>query len=528
VSAVAVTTGLSETQLESALDAFRSVVGTEHVLTGDKALEFRDPFFYRGWSDYDASAVVQPATVEEVQAIVRLANQHRVPIWTTSQGRNNGYGGSSPRVQGSVVMNLRRMNRVLEIDEELGYAVVEPGVRWTDLYEAITEKGHRLMLSIPDLGWGSIVGNALDNGITYMPYGADFQTLCGLEVVLANGELLRTGMGAMPDNESWHLYRRSLGPTLDPLFTQSNFGVVVKAGVWLMPSPEVYAPIWLNAAKETDLIPIIDTVRRLRLDRTLEGIPRLYNTLVFASLMEPRTRWYDGDGPTPDHVIDQIAGDLGFGRWVMSMGVWDDNVIADHKLAKIKSAFEQIPGVDVRFSKYPPEEIPALEHHSERVLGGVPAQEWNNILRWYGTDAGAHLGNGLVAPLVGTEAYRLHTLIRGVIEREMKLDYFCSPMVINARSFIHACGAIWDISSEEESRRSYEGSKIIVREAAKAGFGEYRAHLDYMDAAADTYSFNDHAYRRFLWKIKDAVDPNGILAPGKQSIWPTSYREGNR
>ena len=76
-------------------------------------------------------------TLEEVQAIVRLANEHRVPIWTTSQGRNNGYGGSSPRVQGSVVMNLRRMNRVLEINEELGYAVVEPGVSWFDLCEAV-------------------------------------------------------------------------------------------------------------------------------------------------------------------------------------------------------------------------------------------------------------------------------------------------------------------------------------------------------------------------------------------------------
>ena len=67
--------------------------------------------------------------------------------------------------------------------------------------------------------------------------------------------------------------------------------------------------------------------------------------------------------------------------------------------------------------------------------------------------------------------------------------------------------------------------KTIVREAANAGFGEYRAHLDYMDLAAGTYSFGDHAYRRFLERIKDAVDPNGILAPGKQSIWPASYRD---
>ncbi|MEU9880928.1 FAD-binding oxidoreductase [Streptomyces phaeochromogenes] len=523
-TARAVPEGLSEAQLDRALEAFRGVVGSDHVLTGDEALEFRDPFWHSEWPQYDASAVVQPSSAEEVQAIVRLAGEHGVPIWTTSQGRNNGYGGSSPRVRGSVVMNLRRMNRVLEINEELGYAVVEPGVRWTDLNDAIQAGGHRLMLTIPDLGWGSVIGNALEHGITYMPYGADFMAPCGMEVVLADGELLRTGMGALPGSKTWHLYRRGLGPTLDPLFMQSNFGVVVKMGVWLMPWPETFVPIWLNAPKETDLIPIIDTTRRLRLDRTLEGVPRLYNTLVFASLMDQRSRWYDGDGPTPDHIIDQVAGDLGFGRWTMSMALWDDNVIADYKIDKIKAAFEQIPGVQVRFSKHAPEEIPALENHSDRVLGGAPAQEWNNILRWYGSDAGAHLGNGLIAPLDGQEAFRLHSLIRGVVEREMGLDYFASPMVINARSLIHACGAIWDISSEEDSRRAYAGCRAIVEEAAKAGFGEYRAHLDYMDLAADKYSFGDHAYRRFLEKIKDAVDPKGILSPGKQSIWPASYR----
>ena len=135
--------------------------------------EFRDPFAYETWDDYTASAVVMPDTVEEIQEIVRVANEHKVPLWTHGTGRNNGYGGPAPRVRGSVILSLRRMNRVLEINEELGYAVVEPGVRWFDLYEAIQAGGHKLMLSVPDLGWGSVVGNTLDHGITYLPYGTE-------------------------------------------------------------------------------------------------------------------------------------------------------------------------------------------------------------------------------------------------------------------------------------------------------------------------------------------------------------------
>ena len=71
----------------------------------------------------------------------------------------------------------------------------------------------QLMVSIPDLGWGSIVGNSLENGATYLPTGADMASWCGMEVVLPSGEVMRTGMGAMPDNKAWHVYKRSLGPS---------------------------------------------------------------------------------------------------------------------------------------------------------------------------------------------------------------------------------------------------------------------------------------------------------------------------
>ena len=127
-------------------------------------------------------------------------------------------------------------------------------MRWFDLYEAIQAGGHRLMLSIADLGWGSVVGNTLDHGATYMPYGrrhGDAVRHGGRAAPTAT--VMRTGMGAMPGNKSWHVYKRGLGPTPDQLFMQSNFGIVTKMGVWLMPYPEVYMPLWLRVWKDDDL-----------------------------------------------------------------------------------------------------------------------------------------------------------------------------------------------------------------------------------------------------------------------------------
>ena len=499
---------------------------TARVITDAEGLRaFRDPFQFASWEDNTASAVLSPTTVEEIQEIVRIANRHRVPLWTHGQGRNNGYGGPAPRVSGSVIVSLRQMNRVLEIDGDLAYAVVEPGVRWFDLYEAIQAGGHQLMVSIADLGWGSVVGNTLDHGVTYLPYGVDMGMQCGMEVVLADGSVMRTGMGAMPGNRSWHLYKRGLGPTPDQLFMQSNFGIVTKMGVWLMPMPETYMPLWLRVWSDDDLAPMFETLRKLMLDGTIRMVPQVMNTVLYGAVVAKRADFWTGEGPIPDDVLDRMARELDIGRWLMRFALYEDEAVADIKFAKIKRAFESaIPGAEVWGRKYAPEEIPSIENPAEKIQGGIPNLDWNAMTAWYGGEEGGHIGFSPVAPLTGPDSLALRDLLRGMVEGA-GLDYIAGLLPINARSFIHITMVIFDTKDEAQSRAAYDVSRRLVVEAAKLGYGEYRAHLDFMDLAAEQYSFGDHAYRRFCETIKDALDPNGILSPGKQGIWPRSMRD---
>lgn len=69
------------------------------------------------------------------------------------------YGGPAPRVVGSVAVDLHRMNKIIEVNEEFSYAVVEPGVTFTDLYEYCVKNKLSVWPSVPSLGWGSVVGN---------------------------------------------------------------------------------------------------------------------------------------------------------------------------------------------------------------------------------------------------------------------------------------------------------------------------------------------------------------------------------
>jgi len=485
-----------------ALHAFADALGPDALLTSaDDLRAHRDPYSFAGSDDFTASAVVLPATVEQVRAVVRIANEHRVPLWTFSQGRNNAYGGPAPRVSGSVLVSLRRMDRVLEVNQELAYALVEPGVRFFDLYEAVRSAGHRLWISVPDLGWGSVVGNALDHGRGFTPYGDHAGSQCGMEVVLANGDVLRTGMGAMSGSRAWQVYRRGFGPSPDGLFMQSNFGIVTKMGVWLMPQPECYLSGWVRVRDDADLGPLIDALRPLLLDHTIPNHPLI-------------------GGPAGANALEVAEP----GRWNMRFALYGREPVVDAQFAAVRSAFSVIRGASFGGTKYAGDQAWEAGPAGDRVQAGVRGMDILELVRRRGGEHGGHLDFSPVCPLTGRDVTALCGLMRSLAERH---GVAYSPgLIASPRSVVHVLPMIFDTSDEAETRRAYELYELLVTEVARAGYGLYRAHLRFMDLVAEQYDSNDHAQRRFNQTLKDALDPNGILSPGKQGIWPSLASRG--
>ena len=114
--------GVGQARFDQALAAFARVVGPEWVLATDEDREtYLDVYSPGRDASHAASAAVAPASVEQVQAVLKIANEYRIPLWPISRGKNFGYGGAAPRMSGTVMLDMGRMNRILGVNDTLGY-----------------------------------------------------------------------------------------------------------------------------------------------------------------------------------------------------------------------------------------------------------------------------------------------------------------------------------------------------------------------------------------------------------------------
>jgi 4-cresol dehydrogenase (hydroxylating) len=226
----------------------------------------------------------------------------------------------------------------------------------------------------------------------------------------------------------------------------------------------------------------------------------------------------------PEPVIDRIARELEIGRWTMRLALYGDGPVVAHRAEKIRAAVGAIPGCELRANTFGRDELGEIEVPGEKIMAGIPNMSWSHITRWAGGESGGHIGFSPVVPLTGAEILRVRDLLRGHVHGA-GMDYLAGLLPINARSLIHITMLMFDTENEAQTAAAYELARTLVVEAAPHGYGEYRAHVDFMEEAAAQYSFGDHAYRRFCETLKDALDPEGILSPGKNGIWPRRLRE---
>lgn len=541
--------GVSAEDFAAAIAQFEQAVGKQWVFTSEEDMDlYKDDFspFLGEPQERWASAAVAPTTVEEVQSVVRTANRYKVPLYPISTGRDLGYGGSAPAYSGCVVVDLKRMNRVLEVNEDDASCLVEPGVSYFDLYRYIEERGLKVWVDVPDPGWGSPVGNSLDRGGGYTrpQFRNHFDAHCGMEVVLPNGELMRTGMGALPGAKTWQQYKSGFGPWIDGMFSQSCYGIVTKMGFWLMPRPEAYLSASVLAGKRDDLYALVKVLTRLENSGITNGMPDLGSPLLgIMTIAEYAKSMQDLPQPAVDPELlalrDQAAAGRhrpleaygqrkGLAYWTFDVKFYGPPKVIAAQWEYTKEQFSIVPGV--RFREDPMIRLPLTAEQKLNVRWpefGIPTLNMYSIGARSSTNPNPTHGHMWFSPIIprNAEAVFEANEVFAAAARQFDLPAlrFSLPSCYWERAFIFIFGfpVTTDIKTNQKNRAAFYN---LIDIAAAHGWGEYRTAPAFQDAVMSVYSFGNHALLRFHETVKDAIDPNGIMSPGRYGIWPRHLR----
>ncbi|TQR61305.1 FAD-binding oxidoreductase [Campylobacter troglodytis] len=530
---------VSEASFKKALNELEVALGKEWVLSEVEDLALYRDAYSPQWDDEDEpvpSLVVLPQNTQEVQRVVQVANKYKIALFPISTGKNLGYGACAPQKRGDVVVDLKRMNKIIEVDDKRNFCIVEPGVSYFDLYEYVEKHNLNVFLDIPDPGWGSPVGNALDHGwgYSYGMYRDHFGSHCGMEVVLANGEILRTGMGALPGAKTFAENKYGYGPYIDGLFAQSNFGIVTKMGFWMMPKPEYYLLLSLTMKRREDLIPAVEILNYLE-DSFIVGWP-LYRSPLNPphgkAMNEELKALLTSKAGLPDiEGIGSYALKNNIPYWQVDIPIYGNYESCYANLAYIKKRFSIIEGANI--TKVQEFALPlSLEQKKQvkhKVSLGIPNMEifWLSTRGETTEPKDGHVWFSPIIPRDGKELLKCQDIYIQTFHElgvPSPITPFAHPRSWMYRAFCFMLAFDNSRTDKEHNLQMRKAYRAMVKVAADNGWGDYRAAPTFQDDVMATYSFNDHILRRFCEQLKDSIDPNGILAPGRGGIWGKDTR----
>lgn len=526
--------------LQMAFEAWAEVLGGDRVRADEgTCAQYARSTQVRGTTP---AGVVLPRSVEEVQAVVRIAGEHGASLYPIARGKNWGYGDACAPGEHNVIVDLSGMDRIVEVNADLAYAVIEPGVSQQQLYEYL--QTHRLPLWFDCTGAGldaSIVGNSVDRGFGHTRYGDHVNDTCGMEVVLADGRVLNTGYTHFPNAKAGRVYRYGVGPFLDGLFAQSNYGIVTKIGLWLMLAPEDFVSFYVPVPRHEDLAPLVDRLRPLRLSGMLQSAVHIGNDVRLMSATG-RYPWEEAKGvtPLPDALRAEIRKRKGYGHWNVAgslTGTRRQVRAAQREVKRALSSLGRVIFVRDRTIALAERVLPWLNKlglmltaaeqvetlkPNHNLLKGVPTNEPLRGAQWrlrHAPDGppGDPLDSGCglmwispVLPMVGKETAHAVAVAEPIFAK-FGFEPLMTFTLINERAMIAILNVAFDKSEAEEARRAEQCYDALVDAMMREGFYLYRAGLRGLPKLWDA----EDVFWQVAGDIKRTLDPGDVIAPGR-------------
>ncbi|MBS7529631.1 FAD-binding oxidoreductase [Hazenella sp. IB182353] len=492
----------------------------------------------------EIKGILFPDSAQDVKIIIQLANQYHKSLYPIGTGKNWGLGSRLPVGNGAYIVDLKRMNRIIEVNETHGYAVIEPGVTQDQLYQYLKARQLPFILNVTGSAAStSIIGNALDRGIGH--FGPRVEDISNLEVVTGNGQVIHTGMGRFHNSKTTSLYPYGIGPDITGLFFQSNFGIVLKASVQLLFQTELSGVIRLTLKDYANLVPFMDQLIALRRAGVFHATIHLSNPSRSQSVLSPL-------------LFDQFLqkyNDLEKAkqktRIYMKQHVpplWSANLTVRGSSAAVKQAYHQVKKQLAHLATVQVETVQSRQRALRRtrifsflpgmkerslflkatngVFGhsqGIPSDDSLKSVEWEGKMEKSSFSVELDKLDVGT-LFVLPTLplsgnaVKDVMKQThdiMKEKYGFIPYMtfnmINERSIEAVINLVFDKQDDQKSRLAHQCIEEMQATFIEKGYIPYRTGIQLMDQVYPKQT----PYDGFYQQLKQMFDPNDCIAPGR-------------
>jgi len=467
------------------LDELVSIVGKDNATAAKHiryAYSYDLTFVKPKLPDY----VVMATTVEEIQGIMRLANREKIPVVPYTAGSN--IGGLTIPERGGILLDLKRMNKIIRIDTESHYAVIEPGVSHAQL--AMELYKHNLRWSWP-VGppTGSVSSNILCHGIGGLSgrYGLASEEMTGMEVVLPTGELIRVGSCAIRE-DAWHSLLPL--PQLDGLFKGwlGSTGVVTKMGTRVHPIPPILKVFTVSTHNIEDMTSYMVNLSNYEICDDLTAVSWWLSQVPIPYPYRPK----------PDGVPEWYCFGATYSWTEKEKEAREE--IWQHVLDE-----EKKKGSSIEYAEYPEEALKARTQLPSRIVGST-----KNYTKM--------AGGGISWPGTFTPAKKWPEVYNKW--KEILIDHNLSPATraTNYRG-VHYGMLRAMIPFNKQSPEETENARHAIVECLKvdldAGGIPYKPPVDF---AIEINKRAHPGYLSLLKRVKQMLDPNDIMNPGKLGI----------
>jgi len=429
--------------------------------------------------------VVLPKTVEEVQAILRLANKEKIAVTPFIAGGN--IGGLTVPLKGGISLDLKRMNRIIEVNETDMYAIIEPGVQFGHM-KAYLEKNHPNLIYTYAFSpaYTSIMGNALLQGLDNLSfrYGAASHWTSGLEVVLPTGELVRVGSCAV---SKWWQERDPL-PDLAGLFLgwQGTTGVVTKIAVSLWPKPKHLTQVIFLVMDLDGAYQLLRAISRTRVPDDLIGLSYAFGKATMASVAHEKVSIYPAETISPEepefYIIAEVTGNT------------------ENELKAKVAVIEELVKEELRGVKLLGEPQTAPSERAGLPLQALGILSSGGGLTWVG--AYGPMSNWLETAKRGCELQDKHGFTRSMYTRIMREGHFAALR--------------WLLPFNKEDPEEVKRVRALCTEQLEMvmdmGYIPYKTPvwaIRMLEERADPNWVKLHR------RVKKMLDPNNIMNPGR-------------